>query len=345
MMPFQRTFCGALLGILLCFGATACDKPNPAPTEEQQKKNTEGDSWRSLLQTLDQAPDDEARLEALQQFVEANPEHPDLADAKQRIEQIEKSEAVQGKKVFEATKARAIEEGDPVAMAGLYAAEIARIAGPRILGEQLSQKIEIPTSEGLQAIEKSIVLNPTTVRGYIRIVLAEHAPSLIEERCTEECVNAAANALAEKGAGGSLFVERGKMNPDAVGPLLEKAWLKPDAELLGMPARQVYLVFEPTIQAYAKSGVAVKEAGGAEAATELAALEDRRAVADFYTKFAEENAMAKKTGLSARDARAFAGWWLRRYADGTAGLFEAHLTKVLEAYGEPAPVESPGPED
>lgn len=311
----------------------ACDRqPDPPGQAEQRKKDDEGNAWRGLMQGLDTASNDEAKLRLLNRFIENNPDHPDVADAKRRIEAIENNPDAVAKEKLASTVQSAVEEGQLPALLALLASDAVRQASDRYQRDPLSKPITVPTSDGTVAVTNSLFLHPLVIRGNVRRALMQHAKDKLEERCGRQCVNETISGFLSNSVGGALFLEDGKMNPDAVGPALEKAWLDPDADVLGVPARSWYAVFKPTFRAYIQVGQAIQGANPATGATTLRGLSTPGEVAEFYTTWTDAAQVAKKTGLPPADARAITGWWLRRHADGTAALFETHAQKIVEGY-------------
>ena len=322
-----------LLLITLMGSVAACDgKPTPDGQAAQDQKDSEGLVWRGLLQALGNAPTDDAKVRLLEKFIAENPDHPDIADAKQRLQKLTVDPR---QAAFDAVVAKAFDDGDPRSFAALSAASMVLRGISRIQVDEISLSVELPGENGPVTAKKSLRLTPSNVRLGVNQTMKAHSREELPQRCSRACMNEAVSKVVAGQLGSNLYADDGKLDPNAVGPLLEKIWVDPDDEVLGNPAKNWFALYEPTIRAYAAVGDAVAEAGPA-AVQAFSALQSPAERRDFYTKFAEENGVAEKTKLEPRKARAIAGWWLRRHVDGTAPLFAAHGTKVLQAYGPPA---------
>lgn len=319
--------------LVLALFALGCDKsPDPPGQIEQNKKEDEGNAWRGLLQGLDAATTDETKIRVLERFIETNPDHPDVAEAKRRLDDIVNSPDAKAQKLVAKTAQQAVDEGQPQAILALLASESVRQGSSRLERDALQAPLKVPTSDGVKSVEKSMFVHPLVLRGHIRRALKAHAKDKIEERCGRECVNQTMSTFLKASVGNDLWLEDGKLNPDAVGPLLEKMWVDADGELLGVPTRSWYAIFKPTIRAYVQVDRAMKDGDPTTAAKKLAGLQDNKEISEFYTQYAVDAKLAEKTGLSAGEARAVAGWWLRRHVDNTAPLFQAQVVKIADGY-------------
>lgn len=321
--------------IVLCLSVCGfgCDRsPDPPDQIRSVKKDNEGNSWRGLIQALDVAPTNEAKVRLLETFIAANPEHPDRIEAERRLTEIREDPTAKAKKAVAEVAQKALEEGDPASMLALIATESVRQASDRLHRDELSAPITVATADGYIDVKKSLFVHPLVLRGYVRRAIKTFATDKIDKRCDRQCINEAISGMLAGAIGGSLYLEDGKLNPDAVGPLLEKSWVDPDTDVLGVSARSWYAIFGPTIRAYFAVQRAMTGSDPKAGAAALAKLSHAAEISAFYTMWTDREEIDKQTGLSPSDARAVAGWWLRRHVDGTAPLFEAQLMRAVEAF-------------
>lgn len=321
----------ALLICCCLLAVSACNSPPPEQVHNA-KKEQEGNAWRGVMQALAAAPADDAKATILERFIEENPGHPDIAEAEMRLAALKKGPEDATKKLVSEVAQKAFQEGEPVAMLTLFASESVRQSRERLQRDALAAPIKVATADGEVEVAKSLFVHPLVMRGHIRRAVTTFAADKVEKRCGRECINEAVSGFLKPTIGGPLFLEEGKMNPEAVGPLLEKLWVDPETPLLGVPASSWYSIFAPTFRAYVDVRRALSDDAIKAGAAKLAGLKDAKEISQFYTDWANEAKLAEKTQLAASDARAVAGWWLRRTNDGTAPLFDAQITKVIEGY-------------
>ncbi|WNG36651.1 hypothetical protein F0U61_25465 [Archangium violaceum] len=170
--------------------------------------------------------------------------------------------------------------------------------------------------------------------------------------------------LAElrKVVGAALYDEkRHRYDAQALGVLLDAAYIPPDALLLGKTAQEAYLLFRPFVrtqarlyQVVAHQREAIRKYEGALARGEAhypdvneerpaeqyfwndssmyfnEPQKDRR---HFYQAVTRELGLDGKTGLARRQFDPLdVGFWLRRFEDETAGILGAFLLRVLDGY-------------
>lgn len=318
------------LALALVVALAGCDSENSTGPEEaaQKAKQAEGTAWRDLLSNLDRAEDVSQRIELLDRFITDYPEHPDIKQAKKRLEEARAQMA--NVEAFQKLRSEAFDEKDATAVISLFAADIARQATNRAMTGEL-EETTLPTPDGSRTFDSRLLFAPTHLRGRTRIALKEHAPDLVEERCDQECVNNAVNNLLKATTGEPLFARPGAMNPTAVKALLKKVPVSADTSVLGLSGAQMYALYRPTIRAFARTRDAAKEAGLEDAADAIKDA-DPREVRAFYRTFTTENGIADAVELDEKTARAFTSWWIRRWADGTGPLLDAKLDEVLETF-------------
>lgn len=310
--------------------SSSCDREQTPGADEQAAKNAEAAAWRSLSSSLDQAPNDAARVAMLEKFIADNPQHPDVPEAKRRIEELKTPP-----NPFEAT-AKSAMEGKPQDLATYFVAGMAPLVVERSKVVPLEEPIALPSPEGEVTFEKAVLTTPQRLRSNVRRWLMKYAPDRIEERCNDECVNGAVSKLLEPAIGGPLFAEPGVVNKEPLAALLEKGWVAPDAQVGGVPAQKFYSVYRPTVDAYAKVGKAVADAGVEDALKQLASISEPRERMAFYHSWTQDKKIPETTGFEEKVASNYASFWLRRHADGTAPTLMAFLEKVQGAYDSSA---------
>lgn len=318
----------------LLFGA-ACDRsePDDAQLTRQLQLDQQGHVWRTLMQQLPGAQDDETRVRMLERFIEQNPDHPDVAEAKRRVELLTAEPVDPAQELLAKPVQEGIEEGNPRALALLtFATGVERVS-PRQSTKTLPAPIEVPTSKGMKSVDGAYLVDPGNLAWFGFSVARTYVPDDVPGACARTCVGEVLGGLFAKSLGGRLYLSSGKLDPDVVGPLLEQAWIGPHESVLGVSAKRLYDIAQPTAAAFIKVGLHLEKSAPA-AAEKLAGLGDDETL-PFYEKFAIDNGVAKLSDGPPHVTHAIAGWWVRRHADGTAKLFMDFGRKVAEGY-EPA---------
>jgi hypothetical protein len=317
--------------LLVALTSVGCDRSEPETPEEteQKQKQSEGQVWRDLMSNLDGAEESQERVDLLDRFVTDYPDHPDITQARELLEEaradVERAEA------FRKLRSAAADEKNADAVVRFFAADIAAQATRSSEHGELEEELTLATADGTRTFQTRLLYAPTHLRGRTRIALMEHMPDLVEKRCDQECVNNAINNLLQGTTGEPLFAEPGKMNRGAVEALFEKLPVSEDETVLGLPAARMYDLYRPTIRAFARTRDAVKSAGIEDAAARIEDA-DAREIKSFYRSFTTEHGIAEAVDLDEKTARAFASWWIRRWADGSGPVFDAKLDEVLETF-------------
>ena len=136
-----------------------------------------------------------------------------------------------------------------------------------------------------------------------------------------------------------LYASDGKLNKKAVKSLLAKASIKPDAEILGAKAGDIYNLYASGPRHHAAVYAAIiGKVGKPKALKEYKAAlaEAPKAMPAFYRRFTKDHGIVGDDApedLKARgDVHQIVGFWLRRMADGTDTMLSVHLNKVLKEY-------------
>ncbi len=336
----------AILALAATLALAACDNKSAETAEQevqQVERNNEGRVWGALLEEIREAPDDAAKAVALEKFLADHPDHPDVPEAKRRLEGIRM-------KVSQEEIAKKAWEGDLQALTAIFV--LTQGEGLQNEGETaLEESLTLPGAKGPVEYDQRLLVAPVRLRRTFKYMLSSVHPEPLERGCDDPCFNAAVNGLLTPAIGAPLFVEPGKVDENALGALVEKAYIAPDTELLRFPAQRTYEIFRPTVRAFAKTRAAVKEADVAAAAKRLNSLGEPKEIRDFYASWTADNKIAEKVGMGEKAARNFTSFWIRREADGSAKVLDGLIERLARDYdpelaaGEPAAEEAEPPQN
>ena len=223
-------------------------------------------------------------------------------------------------------RAELAKSGDPATIRNIMTFEMFRF------GNALRDGAVGPYEVGGKRIEKPLMIGLRQIRG-IAVRLANPAPE-----CPIECERQALNKLAEPLTAGLFYKADGTIDGQIFKTLVDKLWVEPADDVLGIPAAKVYEVFQPVMRDYALVYKAIGEVGVDATKGEFTAAlaEDPTKMTTFYRRYVNMNDVAGKTGLekSVRLGIA-AGFWMRRLDDGTAPVVEETLKRLLLSYDKP----------
>lgn len=154
--------------------------------------------------------------------------------------------------------------------------------------------------------------------------------------CGAECRVPFYNALLKPFSTEDVFKGDGALDPKALKNTIDALYIKPDASLLGVQAKDVYPVVRPIVYEWVMTHKAIRTLGKDEVLAEFEAEKAKgESLVPFYKDFATKKNLGMLAGLdSNRSHFALAGFWMRRLADGSEPVLDAALKIMLKDYDQ-----------
>jgi len=201
----------------------------------------------------------------------------------------------------------------------------------------------IPGASSERPTNKSFILGISGIRNVVLMAASEKLG--IPNLCGSECRVPFINALAKPIAGGDVYKEAGVLDPQVLKKFLDTVYVKPDTELLGVKASDVYPLLRPIVFEFVMMQRAIRVLGKEKVLEEFneareAAGPDpeggiNNEMLTFYRRFANQNNLGMLAGLeSDRSHFMLGGFWMRRLADGTEPVLDAFFKVMLKDYDQ-----------
>ena len=177
----------------------------------------------------------------------------------------------------------------------------------------------------------------TSVTSYMCSRLHHALPDL-ENDWGDACYRDASAAWVASLVDMPLYTQSGKLDPKAIDATLTAITLATDATAAGLPARDVYALYRPTVAAHLRMWKNIQRVGERQM---MRGWRDAKGRADstgdsmFYTFYSNRSGFPGVfEGFGPNDWHApkIFGFWLRRIADGTAPVLIDHARKITKAY-------------